>query len=894
MIRQPEEALEHIRELSAAQPSHRRLMRLANTLTIADYQELAGCVSCRRPLTSCADLSSRYSPILFQVLLNKALPAMFDETELEDYFFDVLVSMHEDEATWENRWEEELFKEITGSGDFTMKDPGKHLQRAFNRAYMGRFVKRHRYPKQIEDRAVSAIELNQPLSRVYSEFDAKYGGPFLDWLANCVLPRVGEQRFSEYIRAMLEQYAAGLPTRSPYHFVYSRLTSYIFGFSWKPTVSVSRFREKKDGGHPDHYRLSEIFIRECLPYVAGRVKTRNLAFDILQLDEESREAIEEQALAADLSLVPTRIMVAGDAQLPELSPADRSALEHAIEAVDSYMEARYLSEGAPRGPVPRRACLSSAFGKMLKASDANLYRDFSRVRRTSRLCCAFNEHLEALIRDARAQRYDGNAADMLSDHDEVWLFCPNGESFSGRIIDYSALGPAALKQETRSFVQSMFKEASLNGNTRQLRSIPDKAGDLIRLLSKVYDQFGVERAADVSAEHLLAVVSQMSSAGMAYGTIVQYLVSARAFFRFLVHEGRLGADPTATIRIGRTVAHQKTTPEIPEDILVFIENHIDEVRARDCRLMFMLAMETGWRISDIRNVLVEDLGGDPGQDGEVEIKTRTSKTVGPRIKLRLGDKIFAVISPELHREIAAYIEETAAQREMFDVDTLFFSIVNGVKVEYPVMRFNKAINGLLDKYGIKSVCEDYSNFTSKQTRKTVAVELVSSGASPSDVQKQLGHVNSETTERIYAHVRNKKLAELNNAFFQEKFNLLIESGQLDLYTEEERKLLYVDFCVNRREVELGACTKHPSEGRCIEMGNISCASCPKLCTGKAYRARWAELLESSEKLLASFISKYEELGIPPEEYKDYMEYRQEEKLRRRYAAVLDAIDGRDS
>ena len=91
-------------------------------------------------------------------------------------------------------------------------------------------------------------------------------------------------------------------------------------------------------------------------------------------------------------------------------------------------------------------------------------------------------------------------------------------------------------------------------------------------------------------------------------------------------------------------------------------------------------------------------------------------------------------------------------------------------------------------------------------------------------------------------------------------------------------------------MELGVCSKHPSEGRCADLGNISCASCPKLCTGRAFQARWQELYEDSSRLLAEFEGKYAELGIPRDVYEGYTEYAQEKTLNERYRAVLDAME----
>lgn len=531
------------------------------------------------------------------------------------------------------------------------------------------------------------------------------------------------------------------------------------------------------------------------------------------------------------------------------------------------------------------------FKEHLAAEDARMCAAFRMTRRTPALASAFDEHLEGKIAGLRRLMFDGNADDVASDKAEVWIYIPKGEAFTGRSVDFSLLGSAgAFQQDAREFLRSLYRRAASADNPRALGRIPEAMGDLLRVLAILGGEYGIARPEDVGELHILAVLSHLSKEGLAPSTLSGYLCSCRAFFQHLVACGRLVLDPTANLAVKRGFDCSKLTPEIPEDILAFLEGHIDELGSSACRLMFKLAMETGWRISDIRCIRVEDITAEDPASGMPQVRARSPKTAASRIKRRLGDKIFAVISPGLHSEIEAYIEETSALREMYGVETLFFSIDNGVRGEFSATTFNNAVNRLLERYGMQSIVEGWEAFTSRQTRKTVAVELVSSGAPLTAVQKQLGHVGQGTTERIYAEVRMKRIAELNSEFFQQRFNLLIESGRLDLYTEEERRWLYVDFCTNRRNVELGVCSKHPSEGRCADLGNISCASCPKLCTGRAFQARWQELYEDSSRLLAQFEAKYAELDIPMDEYEGYTEYAQERTLNERYRAVLDAIE----
>lgn len=896
MIRQPEEALEHIRESVRSGKRNNLRTHVARAATACDLASLAACIESRSLLSLCSDLRESMSPQSFPTFCAVALTAMFSEEELGDYFFDVLVSMHEDEAAWVRRDMKRLYREITGSVYCLNHMTTNPLPRIYHDAYRRRFYLRYRFPVQIRDRAVEAIERREPLAAVCREFEEKYHGSFHDsflmWLDNAVVEEVGEEAFAAYVRDMVEQYASGLPGRCYLHFSYERLTTYIFGYSRLP---VSEFRKYKairpHSGCDSYRRLHEILAREMLPYTYAVTQNRTAVYDFLDLSAEERACYDEKAVKVDRSFVPAGLLAAGDSQLavPEL-PGGVS-FEELLGACDAFFAGKYLAPDSPRGPILPLHRFRRDFKEHLAAEDARMCAAFRMTRRTPALASAFDEHLEGKIAGLRRLMFDGNADDVASDKAEVWIYIPKGEAFTGRSVDFSLLGSAgAFQQDAREFLRSLYRRAASADNPRALGRIPEAMGDLLRVLAILGGEYGIARPEDVGELHILAVLSHLSKEGLAPSTLSGYLCSCRAFFQHLVACGRLVLDPTANLAVKRGFDCSKLTPEIPEDILAFLEGHIDELGSSACRLMFKLAMETGWRISDIRCIRVEDITAEDPASGMPQVRARSPKTAASRIKRRLGDKIFAVISPGLHSEIEAYIEETSALREMYGVETLFFSIDNGVRGEFSATTFNNAVNRLLERYGMQSIVEGWEAFTSRQTRKTVAVELVSSVAPLTAVQKQLGHVGQGTTERIYAEVRMKRIAELNSEFFQQRFNLLIESGRLDLYTEEERRWLYVDFCTNRRNVELGVCSKHPSEGRCADLGNISCASCPKLCTGRAFQARWQELYEDSSRLLAQFEAKYAELDIPMDEYEGYTEYAQERTLNERYRAVLDAIE----
>ena len=134
--------------------------------------------------------------------------------------------------------------------------------------------------------------------------------------------------------------------------------------------------------------------------------------------------------------------------------------------------------------------------------------------------------------------------------------------------------------------------------------------------------------------------------------------------------------------------------------------------------------------------------------------------------------------------------------------------------------FSAAINELMTRHGIKSIDSTYTSFTSAQTRATGATELIEAGVDLPIVQNKLGHLNPETTAKHYARVQEKRRAELDKEFFDQKFGELFDPEKLALLTEKERAALYDHFDLGGRKVEFGTCRKEPCGGTCLRHGKI--------------------------------------------------------------------------
>ncbi|MEG2269620.1 MAG: tyrosine-type recombinase/integrase, partial [Acinetobacter sp.] len=151
------------------------------------------------------------------------------------------------------------------------------------------------------------------------------------------------------------------------------------------------------------------------------------------------------------------------------------------------------------------------------------------------------------------------------------------------------------------------------------------------------------------------------------------------------------------------------------------------------------------------------------------------------------------IPEPLAGRIKKQIEESKALREEHKLPYFFLHQNNGYKpavlnVQYFISKINKLIN----KYNICDESGQPWNFTSRQCRKTLAVNMIENGSTVAELTYAFGHLNQATAARYYAEVRKRRAAELNTEFYREVFDVQLSPEQLAVFSEEERRMLYVD------------------------------------------------------------------------------------------------------
>lgn len=333
--------------------------------------------------------------------------------------------------------------------------------------------------------------------------------------------------------------------------------------------------------------------------------------------------------------------------------------------------------------------------------------------------------------------------------------------------------------------------------------------------------------------------------------------------------------------------YTKNTAIIPDVVMNDLVKHSTEL-SEAFELIFNIYSNTGLRTKEVM-LLEEDCIRASRYADSVQLRYKTYKTLKAYKRTGISEYRELPIPKELGDRIQDYIVRTEEYRQESGLPYIFLKKRENKILLENASYFSDKVNRLIEKYNICGEDGCLWHFTTRQFRKTIAVTLIENGASVDEVGYWLGHLGRSNTMKYYAEVRKAKLAEMNSKFFKDKFDLIISQEQLTQYSEEERKLLYVDFCMEYRRVELGYCLQKIADGGCNKRNSLyNCVNCTNLCTGKKYLSYWKELLEQQNLTVQKLLDSYEKQNIT--DYTEYKEYKQETFLQQCYLNIVNAIE----
>jgi integrase/recombinase XerD len=258
-----------------------------------------------------------------------------------------------------------------------------------------------------------------------------------------------------------------------------------------------------------------------------------------------------------------------------------------------------------------------------------------------------------------------------------------------------------------------------------------------RDLNKLVAFLGGKELSQVEAQDLEGYISQMSDSGFKPATISRNVASIKAFYHYLVKEGVVSEDASASLKSPHI---EKKAPEIlsTEDVVRLLDQPVGDSpkEVRD-KAMLELLYATGIRVSELISLLDSDVNMNMGY---IVCRDAHKERVIP-----FGGEARMALSRYMGESRNAMVEDAGCH-------TLFVNCSGG-----PMSRqgFWKLIKYYAKKAGIQA------DITPHTLRHSFAAHLVENGADLRAVQEMLGHSDISTTQ-IYANMTHSRIRDVYN------------------------------------------------------------------------------------------------------------------------------------
>lgn len=521
-----------------------------------------------------------------------------------------------------------------------------------------------------------------------------------------------------------------------------------------------------------------------------------------------------------------------------------------------------------------------------------------------------NSDIEEKIKAVIEEIYSLEKEKFIKDNRKVmnlandfWRLCfLKGPALNKRDLDFSQIKSPSLRDEAKMYFKHKLKNEHNFRNDRGFALL--YAG--LNIITEQYPY--IYHFCDMNSIHISYLITVLQTEEVVTQFNEKYSVESlrkmvqiiSAVTEYLMKIEKYSNAPKVNYA-GEFVFHNtkdmmKNTEIIPESVSEQLDNYYHELGS-NYRLIYEILKETGLRLKEVI-FLVSDCLSESKVDKRYFVLEYTPYKILNKLKLSGKPcKQIVLINSLLANKLYNKIKTTESLRKRSESNYIFLSQKTKSEDSIDIAmaqesNYVDAVNRIINKHNILGEDGESWHYTARQARKTLAVIMAENGATSQEIASQLGQHDKRTTEKFYAEVRKKRMAQLNSDYYKKKFAIYVGDENLKQYSEEERRQLYVDFAMNVREVEFGQCSKHISEGPCGKrVGRSNCATCPKLCTGKKYLNKWIELRDSQKYIIDALLKAYQRHNIT--DYEGFVEYRKEMKLLRDYQTVIDKINEKE-
>lgn len=289
-----------------------------------------------------------------------------------------------------------------------------------------------------------------------------------------------------------------------------------------------------------------------------------------------------------------------------------------------------------------------------------------------------------------------------------------------------------MTSEVGGFLDYLTFERNVSPNT--IAAYRDDLESFIAFLCNDYLSMARDQLALTRIDHLAvrSYLAHLSRRKLSRATVARHLSALRSFFKYLVREGVVEANPARTVA---TPKREKHLPAVLQtsDVTLLLEQPDTSVTlgVRDAAWLELL-YASGLRISELVGIDVDDL----------ELRSRLVKVRGKGSKERI-----VPFGTKAEAAIRAYLEVRAELIRDAEVAAVF--------VNYRGERITtRSVRRLFDGYvRAASLRAGVSPHT---LRHSFATHLLNAGADLRGIQELLGHASLSTTQK-YTHLNDWQL-----------------------------------------------------------------------------------------------------------------------------------------
>lgn len=286
-----------------------------------------------------------------------------------------------------------------------------------------------------------------------------------------------------------------------------------------------------------------------------------------------------------------------------------------------------------------------------------------------------------------------------------------------------------MRQEIDKFISYLHNVKKTSENTKV-----SYKRDLYQM-ADFFERQGIKEVSKVSATNLNSYVLYLEKEAKAPSTISRSIASMKAFFHYLLQEGKIKREPTDDLKPPKITKKPPGILSIEEiDSLLSQPSGKSQKECRD-KAMLELLYATGIRVTELINLKVSDVNM---QMGYITCRDGEHERVIP-------------FNNAAKQALNKYLKEVRGKMIIDQGNEILFSNCSGS----PMSR--QGFWKLIKYYGNKAgITEEITPHT---LRHSFAAHLVQNGADLKAVQEMLGHSDISTTQ-IYVDLGNKRIRDV--------------------------------------------------------------------------------------------------------------------------------------